>query len=398
MKKYSLTWVHNEPSPNQMEFFQALAKHPDVKLRVLSFSATFTRRPFSLGDPWIEEKEYLFDFKVMKGFNIPLGKHRECYVNPGILREVFASPRNELWLVGGYTVPTVQLAMWALNFRRMPWILVNEPPLRFSPFRNFVRDRLMGPARRGAKGLLSYGSRRRAEFFHRVLPPERVIATSQYQNLAPLASIERDPARWEQPGVMRFFYAGRLETYSGVDVVVRCFNRLAELFPDVELEILGHGSQREALERLVSAKARPRVTFHGAVPRQDVPGIFAHGDIFVHANHRQGWGMVVNEALAAGMPVIASREIGAAEDLIEDGVNGFLLEDPKDEEGFFAKMKWFAQNRDRMPEFIQAARRTADKLSLECGVQEFLSVIDRLMSSAPAPARGGAASTAGAGA
>lgn len=392
--KYSLTWVHNEPSPNQMEFFQALAKHPDVRLRVLSFSSTFTRRPFPLGDPWLEEQGYLFDFKVLKGFNVPLGKHRECYVNPGIFREVYASDRNELWLVGGYTVPTIQFAMWALNSRRMPWILVNEPPLRFSRFRDFVRDRLLAPVRRGAVGILSYGSRRRAEFFHRVLPPDRVVATSQYQNLAPLLDIERDAGRWESVPVLRFFYAGRLETYSGVDVVVRCFNRLAESFADVELEILGHGSQREALEAMVSATARPRVTFHGAVPRKDVPGIFARGDVFVHANHRQGWGMVVNEALAAGMPVIASREIGAAEDLIDDGGNGFLLDDPRDEQGFFEKMRYFAEHRTSMPQFIRAARRTADRLSLEHGVEEFLSVIDRLTSPKAAGARVAPASAA----
>jgi glycosyltransferase involved in cell wall biosynthesis len=382
VRKYRITWLHNEPSPNQMEFFQELAKSPEVRLRVLTCSAGFARRPFSLGKPWMEGNGYAFTHKVLKGFNFPLGKHREFYINPEIIREVFNSSRDELWIVGGYAIPTVQMAMWALKMRNLKWILVNEAPLVESRFRDLVRNMLLLPVQIGARGVLVYGSGRRAQFYRRFMPEGKVINTAQFQNLSPLMAIAKDPNAFA-PGhqrPLRFFYAGRLEKFSGVDLLIRAFNRLAQERGDVELEILGEGSERPQLQELVQSDLRSKVTFHGAVPREDVPGIFAHGDVFVHPNHKQGWGMVVNEALAAGMPVIASRTVGAAEELLIDGVNGFLLESPNDEDGFFQRMKFFAENRDSLARFVNNSRDTASQISLDKGAREFVAVIEKLFS------------------
>lgn len=380
--KYQITWLHNEPSPNQMEFFQELSGSPQVRLRVLTCSASFSRRPFPLGKPWLAGNGYGFSYKVLKGFNLPLGSHREFYVNPEIVREIFRSSKNEIWIVGGYTLPTVQLAMWALKLRNLSWILVNEAPLVNSRFRDLVRHALLLPVQFGASGVLVYGSRNRAQFYSRFLPGMRVLNTAQYQNLAPLMALPKNsralPGDPRRP--IRYFYAGRLEKFSGVDLLIRAFNRLAREHPNVELEILGEGSQRHILEHMVADGIRPRVTFHGAVPRSEVPGIFARGDVFVHPNHAQGWGMVVNEALAAGMPVIASKTVGAAEELLIDGVNGFLLASPNDEAGYFERMRYFVEHRSSLPDFIHNARKTASGISLEKGVSEFLSDIDRLLS------------------
>ena len=379
--KYSLTWLHNGPSPNQMEFFHELGKRPEVRLRVLHCSPGFHTRPFSLGNPWLTEPDLAFDHKVLRGLDLRLGKSREFQINPEILSLVSRSLRNEVWLVGGYTIPTVQAAMWMLNFRKIPWILVSEPPNIRNSVRDFFRKFLLWPSCMGAKGVIVYGSRRRARYLSKFFPEEKIFVTPQYQNLSPLLSIPRETQPWKSDNhrSVRYFYAGRIEEYSGVDLLVRAFIRLAMKYPDVELEILGDGSQKACLERLVSEAVKPRVIFHGTVPREKVPGVFAGGDVFVHPNHGQGWGMVVNEALAAGMPVIASKAVGAAEELVVEGFNGFLLDSPKDEEGFYRKMEFFAEHRERLPEFSGNARKTAEKIDLAKGVTEFLGILDRLL-------------------
>lgn len=376
---YRLTWLHNTPTPNQMEFFHQLGKTPGVRLRVIHCCAKFDTRPFSLGNPWLADRELAFHHEVLKGFN--LSKSRDLYVNPGILRAVRNRSEREVWLLGGHTIPTVQAAMWALNLYKVPWVLVTEPPNVRNAFRDFVRDLLLLPARAGARGVIVYGSQHRAQYFSRFFPANRIFVTPQYQNLAPLLSIRRDisPSGNGRKRTLRYFYAGRLEPFSGVDVLIRAFNRLALQYGDVELQILGDGSQRRYLERLVVESARSRVRFHGVVPREQVPGVFAQSDILVHPNHGQGWGMVVNEALAAGMPVIASKAVGAAEALVVDGVNGFLLERPTDEDGFRHRMEFFAESRDRLPEFIANARKTATGINLENGAAEFLSILGKLL-------------------
>jgi len=358
-----------------MEFFQALAKQPGVRLRVLHCCDYFPTRPFSLGNPWLPEP-LAFEHVVLPGYDFRLSRSREFYINPGILDLVAHSGRDEVWLLGGHTIPTVQLAMWALTTRRQPWILVTEPPKIRSPLRDWCRDALLLPFQWGARGAILYGSHAKARYFDRFLSPDRIFVTPQYQNLAPLRVIPRPPPNGRP---LCFFYAGQLERYSGVETVVGAFDRLARRHANLRLELLGHGSQRSRLESLLGDEARSRVVFHGAVPREEVPGKFARGDVFVNANRGQGWGMAINEALAAGMPVIASRAIGAAEELVQDGVNGFLLDSPYDEDGYLRSMEFFAQHPDRLPDFVTQARRTADSITLEAGAAELVTILDKLL-------------------
>ena len=87
---YSLTWLHNAPSPNQIEFFQQLGKTPGVRLRVLHCCAEFPTRPFPLGAPWLVE-DYAFEHRILSGLRLPLGQRREFYINPEVLRLISRS-------------------------------------------------------------------------------------------------------------------------------------------------------------------------------------------------------------------------------------------------------------------------------------------------------------------
>jgi glycosyltransferase involved in cell wall biosynthesis len=91
---------------------------------------------------------------------------------------------------------------------------------------------------------------------------------------------------------------------------------------------------REAPWDLLSAFSRPelerqagaRVRFPGYIPYPELPGLYAAADLFVHPAREERWGVSVQEALACGLPVVASSRVGAAFDLVEPGGNGFLYE------------------------------------------------------------------------
>ena len=71
------------------------------------------------------------------------------------------------------------------------------------------------------------------------------------------------------------------------------------------------------------------VFFPGFRQYDELPRFYAHGGAFVHASTTEQWGLVVNEAMACGLPVIVSNRVGCAQDLVQDGVNGFTF-DPYD--------------------------------------------------------------------
>jgi glycosyltransferase involved in cell wall biosynthesis len=92
--------------------------------------------------------------------------------------------------------------------------------------------------------------------------------------------------------------------------------------PDVWLVLAGDGPARSALE--ASAGRLARVRFPGYIPYPDLPALYAASDLFVHPAREERWGVSVQEALACGLPVVASSRVGAGYDLIEVGENGFV--------------------------------------------------------------------------
>jgi glycosyltransferase involved in cell wall biosynthesis len=100
--------------------------------------------------------------------------------------------------------------------------------------------------------------------------------------------------------------------------LLRAFARLEE--GRAWLVLAGDGPERPALEQA----AGPQVRFPGYIPYPELPALYAAADLFVHPAREERWGVSVQEALACGLPVIASSRVGAAFDLVETGGNGFL--------------------------------------------------------------------------
>jgi len=92
----------------------------------------------------------------------------------------------------------------------------------------------------------------------------------------------------------------------------------------VRLLIAGDGPSRAEIERHAADRGAGRARFLGYVPYAELPALYAAADLFVHAPREERWGVSVAEALACGLPVVASTRVGAAYDLLAPGANGWL--------------------------------------------------------------------------
>lgn len=90
------------------------------------------------------------------------------------------------------------------------------------------------------------------------------------------------------------------------------------------LVLAGDGPARPALAAFARDHGLARVRFTGYVPYPELPALYAAADLFVHAAREERWGVSVAEALACGLPVIASSRVGAGRDLVASGRNGFV--------------------------------------------------------------------------
>ncbi|XCN71539.1 MAG: glycosyltransferase [Candidatus Electrothrix aestuarii] len=122
---------------------------------------------------------------------------------------------------------------------------------------------------------------------------------------------------------VRFVYVGNLVPGKGVDVILQAAASLSA--ENWLLDIIGDGPERKALEAFCQEQELvTQVSFHGAAPPEDIPGLMARSDVFVFASFAEGRPNVVLEAMAVGLPVIAGA-IPAVSELIENGQQGLLF-------------------------------------------------------------------------
>ncbi len=116
-------------------------------------------------------------------------------------------------------------------------------------------------------------------------------------------------ARYVRPGMRNLVYLGRLEARNGPEIAVQSFNRIGAALPDVRLLIAGDGPMRAELEAQVAPQLRERVEFLGAV-YDERPQILASSSLFLLPARAVGFSIMVLEAFAAGLPVVALPGLG----------------------------------------------------------------------------------------
>jgi glycosyltransferase involved in cell wall biosynthesis len=147
------------------------------------------------------------------------------------------------------------------------------------------------------------------EFFSHIgFPKEKIVPFGYFLDVQPLADAASSrPA----DGVVRLVSAGQLIHRKGIDLLLRACDQLPTT--GWRLDCYGDGPERPRLEQMVcSLGLADRVAFHGVVSNDAVRSALAQADCAVLPSRFDGWGTLVNEALAAGTPVICTVACGAA--------------------------------------------------------------------------------------
>ncbi|MCL3881774.1 glycosyltransferase [Marivita sp. GX14005] len=166
-----------------------------------------------------------------------------------------------------------------------------------------------------------------------------------------------DPERYEpRPrNGMTILFVGRLAPVKGLPILLEAVARLADSYPDLQLDIIGDGPDRVALEAEVARRGLDeRIAFLGYRSQSEVAEALAAADIFALPSFAEGVPVVLMEAMAAGLPVLATRIAGIPE-LVEDGVSGRLVA-PGDENAFVDALKDLLGNAERRAAYGTAGR------------------------------------------
>lgn len=249
---------------------------------------------------------------------------------------------NEVVIMNGYTGRTFRW-LYALNFFFRRVIAIDsDTPLNIptNPVKRLLKKLYLRPlfADRKMYGLPGGTGSHRELFSHYGMSADRIF-------LMPMM-VDNDRFRCTAPRQthhpFRFLYVGRIVDVKNIPVMVDAFIQAFGSDTSAELRIVGAGELLNELK--ISYAAHHNVIFAGPRYGEELSNEYAMADAFILPSSFEPWGLVVNEAMAAGLPVLVSDRVGAAHDLVDGKDSGFVFryDDPSD---LASKMKLLAADK-----------------------------------------------------
>jgi len=174
---------------------------------------------------------------------------------------------------------------------------------------------------RRSDAIVVYGEHVRAALVGVGVPDDKIFTAAQ------AVDAERFSGDGNPAASREFIFLGQFEEHKGLRDLLEAFARLDD--PTVTLSLIGNGSLEGELR--AASLLDPRIAVVGHLPQEGLPRRLAHARCLVlpsvtTASYREAWGLVVNEAMHAGIPVVATEAVGAAAGgLVVDGVTGLVV-------------------------------------------------------------------------
>jgi glycosyltransferase involved in cell wall biosynthesis len=190
--------------------------------------------------------------------------------------------------------------------------------------------------------------------------PENIVIFPWGVNIERFHPVKEEKPKDRKDKSITLFCNRTWEPMYGIDVLAKAFVKVAQQNPDVDLILLGGGSQRANIRRiLTNGGVMERVHFGGQVGQRELPRWYHMADIYISPSHVDGSSVSLLEALACGLPCLVS-DIPGNREWIEDGVNGWLFRDG-DVDDLAEKIMHAIKSKRSFNRIGKAARKTAEE-------------------------------------
>lgn len=334
-------------SPYRIPLFNCLAQDSDISLHVIFLSEN---------DPGLRQwkiyrEEIKFSYEVLPSWRRRIGGFN-FLLNRNVVHALRGASPDAI-LCGGYNyVASWQALLWA-RFRKIPFMLWSESNRYDARPGHALIELLKAQFLRRCDGFVVPGSSAEEYLRAHQIPDDKIIiAPNAVDNdlFGTLAEATRQNAtamRHELDLPARYIlFVGRIVREKGVFELLEAYAALDEsLRRQLGLVFVGDGPCLAELKRQASTVKDGIVKFPGFTQREELAAYYTLAEMFVLPTYTDTWGLVVNEAMACGLPVIGSRVAGCASDLIKEDWNGLLVA-PKDVSSLKSAMTRLATLRD----------------------------------------------------
>ena len=312
-----ILWLANVPSPYRVSFFNELGKY--CELKVLFEKRTSDERD----DSWCEYTFNNFDGIILKGKNI----NDYTAFCPEVLKYLKKATYDHI-IVTNFTDPTGMIAIEYMRIMKIPYWLESDGG--FAKDGKGVKERIKTHFIKGAELYLSTGEAH-SEYYIKYGANQNRIQLYPFSSVFdsevlsdPIDVLNKTKLReelliYEEKVIVA---VGQFIYRKGFDILL---NACINLKGNVGIYFIGGIPTEEYLE-IVKKNDLGHVHFIDYRCKNEILKYYQIADVFVLPTREDIWGLVINEAMCCGTPVVSTRQCGAALELIDNGKNGYIVE------------------------------------------------------------------------
>jgi glycosyltransferase involved in cell wall biosynthesis len=361
---------NNIPAPYMVERFNAVADRG-----ILDLEAWFSRRTEADRSWAVTEETWRFAYRYLPrlgtpefGLALPLPLLRR---RPDLMVSLYGAPE----FVVGWAIATI------LGIRTAFWAEVTfDAWVTRRAYRDWLKRRMF----RRAGGIITAGEDGRRFARRYGTPDRRIFVARHVVDVAHFAAgtsrSKRSRTAFRAANGLHgtvFIYVGRLWRPKGIFDLLEAFDLLSRPGVKATLLLVGDGSDETRL-RSRAARLGDRVVFAGFREKDVLPTWYAAADVFVLPTHGDPYGLVIDEAMACGLPIIATSAVGEIGERVQEGRNGTIVA-PGDHVGLALAMAQMAEDPRSLAAMGAESRRMIEGWTPERWASDFEAAATRLV-------------------
>lgn len=374
-KKYMkrILFIKNIPSPYRLDFFQELGKETDLtvwfedeKVDSRQWKSNMSNRTF---------KYKFFDFKS----NLFI-------VNTIKVLKEFKKERYDVYIVGGYSTPIGLISIIYLKLTGKKFILngdggfiKKEKKINYFFKKLFISsaDYWLSSGKNCTRYFIYYGAKQEKIFEY----PFSSVGYND-KDLAKLSNDKLiDMKKTENLNDIVLISVGSFIERKGIDILIKGFEKIKTKYSNLSISLLliGGGELKAKYISYIKKNNIKDIVIIDFLDKNELINYYKMSDIFILPTREDIWGLVINEAMEFGLPIISSNMAGAAHDLMVDGKNGYVFKS-EDVDELCKKLEKIILDKNIREKFGSESKKIIRNYSIRSMTDRHLEIFNSIVS------------------